>query len=347
MVSLDTDATMKRELRARPYCVGLHLRGSVVQGRRAFTLIELLVVISIIALLISILLPALSSARQEGARLKCLTNLKEHGNLAVQNSVDDERDRLHTAHATSAQYWQTPGDHEWGGANGEDPDFDGRFNPNPAIKGARGRFMNRLIFGTSVTGTENYDLFRCPGEEGMVQSGALGPPAPIYAESVFRATGNSYQGDLFAGPKRHIYDLHRRWRFGAYRRPVNKFPDSSRALLFWETRFIQAMANTVEIGSRTQGGGYDALDAPFGMTPMDVMGSHGKVGRFNAVFADGHASSIACRKQGTMLRPSDFEAADPIFGMYYFRAANWRYDNFPARPINPNPDAQTPRAGEG
>src|SRR5689334_2028868 len=81
---------------------------------RAFTLVELLVVIGIIALLMSILLPSLSRARQQAARVTCAAQMRDLVSATVMyagaNKGSLPEQRGYAPDVTSANYKVTQDD---------------------------------------------------------------------------------------------------------------------------------------------------------------------------------------------------------------------------------------------
>jgi prepilin-type N-terminal cleavage/methylation domain-containing protein/prepilin-type processing-associated H-X9-DG protein len=71
-------------------------------ARRGFTLIELLVVISIIALLVGILLPALGAARRTAQNSQCLSNIKQMNTAAMAFAADH---RFHVQVSSTDTLW--------------------------------------------------------------------------------------------------------------------------------------------------------------------------------------------------------------------------------------------------
>ena len=121
---------------------GNHLHGTVLMSvvnkrlRTAFTLIELLVVISIIALLVSILLPALSKARDAARRVVCASNQNQMSKMLYFYASD----------------------------------YKGSFLPS-RLRGGQPAVLNNeptrlLQFAQDYAGGA-YDVFNCPNIDGM------------------------------------------------------------------------------------------------------------------------------------------------------------------------------------
>ncbi|MDB5319243.1 MAG: hypothetical protein JWN40_874 [Phycisphaerales bacterium] len=113
--------------------------------RCAFTLVELLVVIGIIALLISILLPALSKARDQSNRTKCMANLKQIMTITIMYANDNKLVLPWTTWASPVP----PGGLGW--LYKEPRVTSGQFLPADVEQGAFWQY-----------GMKNIDVYRCP-----------------------------------------------------------------------------------------------------------------------------------------------------------------------------------------
>lgn len=122
------------------------------QVRGAFTLIELLVVVAIIAILASLLLPALAMAKSSAQRVKCMNNLQQIQYAALMYPADSNESLAPSADGNDRVSW-VQGIMNYDPSNRANTNVQYLINPKFAL------------FGAYI---QNAEVYKCPADKSTV-----------------------------------------------------------------------------------------------------------------------------------------------------------------------------------
>jgi len=185
--------------------------------RFGFTLIELLVVVGIIALLLAMLLPAMSRAREQAKVVQCASNLRQVAN-AFHMYLEDSRQTV---------FWRSADL----GRDGMDWYVYGGQGTGNVYQGAQGNFFNQWIpRPLNKYVMRNLSTFRCPADYA---------PAPWVPEGVshYEWVGNSYNFNANGDPQMNT-PPDPNAPPGLAGKKLAQVRDSSRTILFFDAALI-------------------------------------------------------------------------------------------------------------
>jgi len=320
---------------------------------RAFTLIELLVVVSVIALLVSILLPSLKRAREQAKQIVCLSNLKGIAFASITYANSDSDGQTVPIHPATGKYVADVGSYDWGGKSGVGEPASGatvtssiwgtQFGRGPAT-----RPLNEIMYKGRFTDYVDdpginqdhwlqdtllkVDEYRCPSDKGY--TGHHFWAWAMSKKSSFDHYGTSYAANTLWCNSHGELCVIKSW--GPLLRPITRVPNPANTVYYIENcgrfgwRAGKAAAHKI-CWTGNDGPHFSQSD-----TVRVVKGWHGRDFEFNAAFIDGHGALV---KVDGYQWPPPSTPTDPITGnkmiwqCHVLRGPGWQLDCLPNWPI--------------